>query len=71
MDEFWRLLEESVIIQGAITLMLVGAVLYMAVAGMEIPPLLGSSLALTLGFYFGSKSEQTIQRRTKDIIKGE
>lgn len=64
MATFWRLLEESVIIQGTITLVLIAAMVFLAVTGREVPDVLSSSTALALGFYFGSKSEQIVQART-------
>lgn len=60
MDKFWELFERSVIVQGLITLGLVGTVCYMTVAGLEIPNELYTSLALVLGYYFGSKAQQVI-----------
>ena len=65
MATFWRLLEESVIIQGTITLVMVVAVVYLAVTGQECPDVLSSSTALALGFYFGSKSEQIVNVRAR------
>jgi len=61
--KFWELLKESVIVQGTITLTLVGATVYLAATGQEIPDVIASSTALALGFYFGSKSQQVIGAR--------
>lgn len=66
---FWRLLEESVIIQGTITVIMVGAVIYLSVTGQECPDVLSSSTALALGFYFGSKSEQIVHARAAGTRK--
>lgn len=52
---FWSLLKESVIIQGIITLALLGVVLYLYAAGKPVPQELVSAFMLVLGFYFGSK----------------
>ena len=60
MDKFWELLAESVIVQGTVTLMLVGGCIYLAVTGQEIPELLGSATMLALGFYFGTKTQQSL-----------
>ena len=67
MATFWRLLEESVIIQGTITLAMVLAVIYLSVTGQECPDVLSSSTALALGFYFGSKSEQIVNARIAGV----
>ncbi len=55
MRTFWNLLQESVIVQAAITLAVVGATIYLAVTGQEIPDLLKDITGLVIGFYFGSK----------------
>jgi len=60
MSTFWRLFEESVIVQSLITLALVLAVIYLVATGQAVPDILSSALMLVLGFYFGSKSEQQI-----------
>lgn len=60
MEKFWELFERSVIVQGLITTGLVGAVIYMTIAGREVPNELYTSLALVLGYYFGSKAQQVI-----------
>lgn len=65
MSKFWELLEQSVLVQGLVTLLLVTACIYLAIAGKEIPELLSSATMLALGFYFGSKSQQTINAYLK------
>jgi len=59
-DHFWRLLEESVIVQALITLGLVATVCYLVATGQDVPEILSTSLTLVLGFYFGSKAQQAI-----------
>lgn len=61
MTTFWRLFEESIVVQALITLALVLATIYMLVTGQQIPDILASALMLVLGFYFGSKSQQQIR----------
>ena len=61
MQNFWKLLEESIIVQGLVTLSLVGAVIYLSVLGKEIPELLNNATMLALGFYFGTKSQQILR----------
>lgn len=55
MSKFWELLEQSVIIQGILTLALIGAWLYMMIAGLNIPPELHAAVGLVIGFFFGAK----------------
>lgn len=62
MQKFWELFQESVIVQAVITLCLVGTACYMVVTGQEIPELLSTLLTLVLGFYFGSKVQQQIEK---------
>ena len=61
MDKFWKLLKESVIVQGTITLILVCSVVYLAVVGRPVPDELSAGMALALGYYFGSKAQMQIQ----------
>jgi len=49
------LVERSVIVQGIVTLGLVGSDIYLAIASKPIPELLSQTTLLVLGFYFGSK----------------
>jgi hypothetical protein len=63
MNKFWQLLKESVIIQGTVTLALVGAVVYLSCANQEVPDVLSAACTLALGYYFGSKAQQTIAAR--------
>lgn len=62
MDKFLDLLRESVIVQGTVTLALVGTICYLAVAGREIPEYLVAASGLALGYFFGSKTQQRIER---------
>lgn len=65
MDKFWELLAESVIVQGVVTVSLVGACIYLALVNQPIPDLLSSATMLALGFYFGSKSQMAIATQAK------
>ena len=64
-ERFLDLLAQSVIVQGLVTLSLVGAVIYATVTGLVIPDSLQSAMMLALGFYFGSKSQQVITSASK------
>lgn len=52
---FYDLLRESVIVQGLITLTVIGTISYLAITGQPIPDILQSFGGLIVGFYFGSK----------------
>lgn len=62
MEKFWNLLRESVITQALVTLVLVITVCFMAATGREIPDLLNTALIAVLCFYFGTKSQQLLNR---------
>ena len=56
MAKFWELLEESVLMQGIMTVGLLGTIIYLVVQGRPVPDILTNGFLLILGFYFGSKS---------------
>ena len=66
MDTFWKLFQESVIVQALITLALVITTCYLVATGQDVPELLSTALMLVLGFYFGSKVQQQIHRLRKE-----
>jgi len=63
MDKLLDLIRESVIIQGILTLGLVGAAIGMMLQGREVPRDLWSLVVLVVGFYFGSKVENAKMRK--------
>lgn len=69
MATFWRLLEESVITQALTTLLLIGAVIYLVVAGQPIPEALFGLASMAMGFYFGSKGQLTGRQAAKAAIQ--
>jgi hypothetical protein len=62
---FNELLLESTIIQGIVTVIVVGAVVYMLVVGAAVPTELWSLLTLVVGFWFGSKVTQAVRGNVK------
>jgi hypothetical protein len=54
-DKFLDLLAKSVIMQSVLTILVVGAWLYMIVMGKPVPELLETVVGLVVGFFFGSK----------------
>lgn len=62
MHQFWELLKQSVIIQGLITVMLIGTICYLALSGKIIPQFIEDITALVIGFYFGAKVQNLVNR---------
>ena len=62
---FWYLFEKSVILQGLITVGVVGASLYLGLTGQAIPDALGQGLWVVLGFWFGTKTQATIDANAR------
>ena len=62
MDKFWELFKDSYIVQAVIALVLVVTIVYLYVTHQDVPEALINFVALILGFYFGSKSQQTLKR---------
>ena len=66
MDKFWELMEESVIVQASLSLGLGGAVIYLAVTGKPVPDLLSAMFGTVMGFWFGTKAQQMVHKKTKE-----
>jgi hypothetical protein len=62
MEKFWTLLQESTIVQGILTLGVVGVWGYLLFAGQPIPAELNQIVGLVIGFYFGGKFVQAVER---------
>lgn len=69
MATFWRLLEQSVIVQALVTLALTGSVVYLAVTGQEIPTALLNMSLVSLGYYFGSKAQLSATTAADHVVK--
>lgn len=63
MNRFWALFEESVIVQALIALGVIGTICYLYATGQEVPQELVQIAMLILGFYFGTKVQQTLTKR--------
>jgi uncharacterized membrane protein YfcA len=61
MKTFWDLFAESVIIQGALAIITVGAIIGLLFLGREVPKELWALAGLIIGFYFGAKTQQAVQ----------
>jgi hypothetical protein len=57
-----ELLRESVLVQAILALLLAGSIVFLVVTGQEIPEILLSAFWVVLGYYFGSKVQQVIDR---------
>lgn len=56
------LLQESTIISGLLALIVVGACVYLAVSGQEIPETLAGMALSVIAFFFGSRAGQQAER---------
>jgi len=61
-EKFWDAFGKSTIVSGALALLVWGTILYLAIAQIQIPEVLGAGGALILGFFFGSRSGQQTER---------
>jgi len=64
-DKVLDLLARSVIMQSVLTILVVGAWLYLIVMGKPVPELLETVVGLVVGFFFGSKVTGGIQSLRK------
>jgi len=62
MRQFWKLLKESTLIQGLITLAFVGTACYLWATGQAVPQELWTANGVVLGFFFGAKTQQALHR---------
>ena len=65
MATFWRLFEESVILQGFVTLGFSSVALYLWAVGKPVPDGLVQGLWAILGFWFGTKVQHAAQVAVK------
>ena len=52
---FWELLKESTIMQAVLSLLVVGAAVYMVIANVTMPDWYQTIVGLVIGFFFGGK----------------
>jgi uncharacterized membrane protein YfcA len=64
-DKFLELLTKSVIMQSVLTILVVGAWLYLIVVGKPVPSLLETIVGVIIGFFFGSKITQNLNNIRK------
>lgn len=56
MEQFWALFKQSVILQGAITLLCLGGTIFLVCAKQAVPDDLWKLNYIVVAFFFGSKS---------------
>lgn len=61
MRRFWDMVRDSTIVQGTITLGVVGVTCYLWATGQPIPDDLWTADSIILGFFFGAKVQQAIK----------
>lgn len=61
MRRFWDLVKDSTIIQGLITLSVIGVTCYLWATGQPVPQDLWTADGIILGFFFGSKVQAAIK----------
>lgn len=62
MQKFYELLKESVIVQGIIALVVLCAIVYLYITTGNAPTELVSIFMVILGFYFGGKAQQYLNK---------
>lgn len=60
MTKFWDLVERSIIVQSALTLLFGGAVVYLAIVGREIPDILVQMTTVIVSFWMGTKVQHAV-----------
>jgi hypothetical protein len=62
MSRFWDMVRDSTIVQGVITLGVVGTTCYLWATGNPVPQDLWTADGIILGFFFRSKATQIVRR---------
>jgi len=61
-DRFWDAMNKSILVSSLLALFLWSVILYLAIVQVAIPEVLAAGGALILGYFFGSRSGQQIER---------
>lgn len=70
MARFWDLLERSVIIQAALPVLFGGAVVMLCMQGRAVPDILAQLTWAVTAFWFGTKSQATLNERARHREEG-
>lgn len=65
MSKFWSLFEQSVILQGILALLFSGVISYLYLTSKPVPQELVALVSLILGYFFGAKNTQSMERVTQ------
>lgn len=65
--ELIELLKQSTLLQAILTIVLLGVISYLIVIEHPVPDVLTNAFLLILGYYFGTKSQQAIERTVDKI----
>lgn len=60
MNKFWDLMEKNVLVSSLLAAGLVGTVVYLAIAGQEIPEIISALAGTVVGYFFGAKTQAAI-----------
>jgi len=61
-DKFWDALDKSTIMSGVLAVGFCGTACYLAATGQEIPEILGNATLLILGWFFGAKTTNAVNK---------
>lgn len=64
--KFLDLLAQSVIVQGVLTIMVVGTLCYLYIAEKAAPEVLVTFASLILGYWFGTKNQLALARQHQE-----
>ena len=64
---FWQLFRESIIMQACLSTIITITICSMYATGREVPIELISAWMLSLGFFFGTKVQHTIERANRKV----
>jgi len=64
-NTFWALLRESIIVQSLVTLMIIGADLYLYVTAGELPKGLDALTYIIISFWMGSKVQHAAEVKAR------
>lgn len=67
MTKFWELLEQSVIIQGVLSVLFSCTVAYLYVTGKPVPQELVALVSIILGYFFGAKNTQAVSHMARTM----
>jgi len=69
MATFWRLMEESVIVQALLALITTVAIIWALLAGIQIPEQLYAIWGVIIGWYFGAKASNSTRIAVDTLAK--